>query len=292
MKKAITVTISLLIILGATIAIAIGAWIFISKLQIQSQGSTEASQNQFLANLGKCARLISFYYNSIDNETQIVVKNCGRSEIELANQTILQISIGDKNCFLTLNEPNCINCAKKIALYETVIFDLNSSAYCENEPLANILSRNIGVQGTAKLTFGAFSTSTIFTPQEIMTCGRILTWDTKKFDPSCIVIKMKNIGKHNDTIKEAFYFYNGTNYTNYTFYSDLQCSIVDKECGSEDHPCNYTRNLQPGEEAIYSFRKPEKYWRIDFYHNSTKCPSYIKTFSLDSNAAFPGSDGP
>jgi flagellin-like protein len=173
-RKAITPIIAVILLTMITLAVALSASTFFSKMQSSAQGTTEASASRLMATWGTCAKIVSFKFNPITNQSEAILKNCGFRDINLENENLqLVVKTSEGSCVFKLNSTNCANCVGKIGIGAFTALQINASAiYCAST-LADLLHKVVGekVEVIISDKSASFIIATTFIPENIVNCG-------------------------------------------------------------------------------------------------------------------------
>lgn len=177
-RKAITVTIALLLTTAILFAVAMSAFVFTQKTQRAAQGTAEVATSNLLQRWATCGKLESYVYNVVDNNATAVLRNCGFRPIDLSRmQALIKTGTGE-GCKFLLTSSNCANCAGRLGVGSYVALKINGSAVqCETGgaqiiKLSEIMSHNVGASTDILMSDrdGTFSAAQTFQPTTIVDC--------------------------------------------------------------------------------------------------------------------------
>ena len=211
-RKAITPIIAVILLTMITLAVALSASTFFSKMQSSAQGTTEASASRLMATWGTCAKIVSFKFNPITNQSEAILKNCGFRDISLENENLqLIVKTSEGSCVFKLNSTNCANCVGKIGIGAFTALQINASAiYCAST-LADLLHKVVGekVEVIISDKSASFIIATTFIPENIVNCNfevlnlsseDVLSGTNSSTGEFCVNYTLRYYGNTNDTL--------------------------------------------------------------------------------------------
>ncbi len=170
-KKAITPILAIILTLMMAVAISSALFYWLSRIQNQQQGTAAQSQERLFETLATCLNVPTFDYNTLDNQSNLIVQNCGNTKIDFGDRRIDDVAIisatGIDPCNLQINSSLCIGCPAALEPGSVATFTLNWTA----EPnCAGKIRRGVKHQ----ISFFADRKATVsrsFVPDDILKCN-------------------------------------------------------------------------------------------------------------------------
>ncbi len=170
-KKAITPILAIILTLMMAVAISSALFYWLSRIQNQQQGTAAQSQERLFETLATCLNAPTFDYNTLDNQSNLIVQNCGNTKIEFGDRRIDDVAIisatGVDPCNLQINSSLCIGCPATIEPGGVATMTLNWTA----EPnCAGKIRRGVKHQ----ISFFVDRKTTVsrsFVPDDILKCN-------------------------------------------------------------------------------------------------------------------------
>ena len=168
-KRGVSYVLSALILTLITFAIGSGMYYWYSSVQLEQQGTAEQSQEQLLGALGACISVTNINYDSLTNQSDIVFKNCGNSNLDIGDEKIKDIGVlrapSMDSCSFSLNSTTCVGCPLTLKPKSSRLIVLNWS-------MERACTQRIAKGIKHQITFyidRLSTTSGVFTPRDIVT---------------------------------------------------------------------------------------------------------------------------
>ncbi len=170
-RKGITPILAIILTLMMAVAISSALFYWLSRIQNQQQGTAAQSQERLFETLATCLNVPTFDYNTLDNQSNIVVQNCGNTKIEFGDRRIDDVAIisatGVDPCTLQINSSLCIGCPASLEPGGVATMTLNWTA----EPTcAGKIKRGVKHQ----ISFFVDRKTTVsrsFVPDDVLKCN-------------------------------------------------------------------------------------------------------------------------
>jgi len=207
-RKAITPILAIILTLMMAVAIASSLFYWLSRIQNQQQGTAGQSQERLFETLATCLNIPTFDFNTLDNQSNLIVQNCGNTKLDFGDSLIADNAIisatGVSPCNFNINSSMCVGCPASLDPGAVATLTLNWTAEpnCASKILKGI-KHQISFFVDRKTT-----TSRAFIPDDVLKCNGGLTLSnstsllvsTAGVTSACFNITITNPANTQDTI--------------------------------------------------------------------------------------------
>ncbi len=207
-RKGITPILAIILTLMMAVAISSSLFYWLSRIQNQQQGTAAQSQERLFETLATCLNVPTFDYNTLDNQSNLIVQNCGNTKVDFGDTRIDDLAIisatGVNPCNLNINSSLCVGCPASLEPGGVATLTLNWTA----EPnCASKIKRGVKHQ----ISFFVDRKTTVsrsFVPDDILKCNAdlgitnvtALRVSTGTSAPACFNLTVTNFANTQDVI--------------------------------------------------------------------------------------------
>ncbi len=276
-KLGASYVLSIIIVTMILFAVGGGLYFWYNNIQLQQLGSAEQSQERLFDTLGACVSVTSIDYDAINNQSDVIFKNCGSSKLEVGDTKIRDIAVlyapGVDPCSFNFNSTSCVGCPFVLEPSSSKLVAIN---WTQEKTCSEHISKGTKHRVTFYIDRVSASSGT-FTPVDFVAsfrrpgktgaaCGVTMinnsptcisvTRNTGTRNTTCFNITITNTG----TIKDTFTLSSGTTYQDNSVCntSTLTQNYLPLPLGTGTNfiNCNGTTinpsvTLNPGESSIF-----------------------------------------
>jgi flagellin-like protein len=207
-RKAITPILAIILTLMMAVALSSALFYWLSRIQNQQQGTAAQSQERLFETLATCLNVPTFDYNTLDNQSNLVVQNCGNTKVNFGDTRIDDVAIisatGINPCNLNINSSLCIGCPAAIEPggVATLAFNWTAEPNCAGKIVKGV-KHQISFFVDRKTTV-----SRSFVPDDVLKCNSglgvtnftALLVTNSNPNSACFNLTVTNFGNTQDVI--------------------------------------------------------------------------------------------
>ncbi len=174
-KNGVTALIALIMILMMAVVLSTVLFYWLTRIQNQQQGTAGQAQERLFDTLASCLSVPTIDYNTLDNQSNVIIQNCGNTKIDfgdtrIPDNAILSIT-GENPCNININNTMCIGCPVTLQPGEVATLTFNWTAVPN---CASLVVKGVKHQ-ISFFVDRRVTASRAFIPDDVLKCGVSIT---------------------------------------------------------------------------------------------------------------------